>query len=197
MLFTEDWCYELIISLELEMNIYKKENQILVSLNGCPEGWQNLGFDPTLAPEDIPFVNGFNAGKATLDENAKNEFLSKAREQISLKLKNEILEYFDVQSNLGVLFKTKHFQAREMDISRMSLQVSKLSIGGSFGGAWRDVSNDWVILTEAEFKELALLAGNYWETCFRKSRTLIDSLPSKNIAQLANYDIHVEWNEID
>jgi len=49
------------------MNIYKKENQILVSLNGCPEGWTNLGFDATINLENSKYVIGFNKGKAVFD----------------------------------------------------------------------------------------------------------------------------------
>ena len=49
------------------MNIYKKLNEIIVSNNGCPEGWETIGFDQTITPENSRYVTGFTKGEATFD----------------------------------------------------------------------------------------------------------------------------------
>lgn len=109
-------------------------------------------------------------------------------------LKTEILLYCNSKLEQGVQFQSFNFQAREEDLIRMSLALKKIELGGNWSGFWRDSSNQWREITSEQLSELALIAGNHWESCFRKSRTLIDQLPAKNKNQLANYNIQAEWN---
>lgn len=111
-------------------------------------------------------------------------------------LKSEILNFLAVKIEQGVQFQGFNFQAREEDLIRMSLAIKKIELGGTWSGFWRDSINQWRELTAEQLNELALAAGNYWETCFRKSRTLIDALESKNKEQLSAYEIDVEWTGI-
>lgn len=109
-------------------------------------------------------------------------------------LKTEILLYCNSKLEQGVQFQSFNFQAREEDLIRMSLALKKIELGGDWSGFWRDSSNQWREITSEQLSQLALIAGNHWESCFRKSRTLIDQLPAKNKNQFANYNIQAEWN---
>lgn len=111
-------------------------------------------------------------------------------------LKSEILSFCSNKLEQGVEFQSFSFQAREEDLIRMSLALKKIELGGSWSGYWRDSVNQWRAVTIEQLGELALTAGNFWETCFRKSRTLIDELSLKNKSQLSSYNINQEWNEI-
>lgn len=112
-------------------------------------------------------------------------------------LKSEILSFSNSKLEQGVQFQSFNFQAREEDLIRMSLALKKIELGGSWSGFWRDSVNQWRAITSEQLSQLALVSGNFWETCFQKSRTLIDALPSKNKAQLSNYDIDYEWHQIN
>ena len=178
------------------MNIYKKDSEILVSLNGCPDGWQNLGFDPLITDENKTFVTGFANGKATFNVPAKNAKIVSDKNIEITRLKSEILVYAEEISEEGVSYLNKTFQARENDLNRMNLAISKVSLGGSFVGAWRAIDNSWVVMTIEQLTALALLAAAHWEDTFKKSRILIDSLSSLALEDLKNYDIEVAWNAL-
>lgn len=140
------------------------------------------------------FENGAWRDK-TISEKTEDREIS--LENRRTMLKSEILNFLSMKLEQGVQFQSFNFQAREEDLIRMSLAIKKIELGGSWSGFWRDSVNQWRELTSAQLNELALTAGNFWETCFRKSRTLIDELPSKNKTQLANYIIQEEWDSID
>ncbi|MCW7459532.1 hypothetical protein ND856_14235 [Leptospira bandrabouensis] len=143
-------------------------------------------------------------GKKFENGNWRDKTLSEKTEdgEINLEdrrnlLKSGILNFLSTKLEQGVQFQGFNFQSREEDLIRMSLAIKKIELGGSWSGFWRDSINQWRELTSEQLNELALTAGNFWETCFRKSRTLIDELPSKNKTQLANYNIDLEWNGIE
>lgn len=139
------------------------------------------------------FENGQWRDKTLSEKTTDGEISLEDRKK---SLKSEILSVLQVKLEQGVEFVGFHFQAREEDLVRMSLALKKIELGGSWSGFWRDSSNQWRELTAEQLGQLALAAGNYWENCFRKSRALIDSLASKNITQLANYNIQVEWDAL-
>lgn len=178
------------------MNIYKKENEIIVSLNGCPEGWTTLGFDPAITEDNQNFVTGFLNGKATFDISRINSVNQSRKNSEIDRLKTQIQLYADTLSEIGIEYLGKSFQAKENDLNRMNLALSKVVNGGEFVGAWRSRDNSWKSMTLEEFTALALLAGNHWEGVFKKSRILIDSLGSLNLENLQNYDIEAAWNEL-
>lgn len=88
------------------------------------------------------------------------------------------------------------FQCREEDLSRMGWAISSVSVGGVWGGQWRDINNNWVSLTFDEFKEVAVVCGFEYENLFKKSRLLIDSLQLLPKENLANFDVNIEWNKL-
>ncbi|GBF44401.1 hypothetical protein LPTSP2_37040 [Leptospira ellinghausenii] len=145
-------------------------------------------------PTGKKFENG-NWREKTISEKTEDGEIS--LENRRLILKTEILNFLSMKLEQGVQFHGFNFQAREEDLIRMSLAIKKIELGGSWSGFWRDSVNQWRELTSEQLNELALTAGNFWETCFRKSRTLIDELPSKNKTQLANYNIQAAWDAIN
>ena len=175
------------------MNIYKKENEILCSLNGCPEGWKNLGFDALVTEENKNFVTGFTNGKAVFDQQAIANSNQGKKDLLIERIKKEIFEFFQSETKAGVNFLTFNFQAREEDLVRMNLVISKVAIGGQFAGAWRDRNNKWQQLTIEQLKSLAITAGSFWEQCFQISRDLIDELPTLSIEVLANYNVGAKF----
>lgn len=179
------------------MNIYKKNNEILVSLNGCPSGWQILGFDPLITDENKDFVIGFNNGKATFNLTAINAKIQADKDKEINRLKSEIILYAESISNDGVSFLNKKFQARETDLNRMNLAISKVSLGGTFLGAWRAFDNTWIEMSIEQLTQLALLAASQWENNFKKSRIIIDLLSEMTIEDLKNYNIQAAWDAIN
>lgn len=160
---------------------------LLVSENGMfiTDSWPPIG---------KKFENG-NWREKTISEKTEDGEIS--LENRRLILKAEILNFLSIKLEQGVQFQSFNFQAREEDLIRMSLAIKKIELGGSWSGFWRDSINQWRELTSEQLNELALTAGNFWETCFRKSRMLIDSLSSKSKMELANYIIQEEWDSID
>jgi len=49
------------------MNIYKKQNQLHVSEDGCPEGWQTLGSDTSITHHNKKYVLGYANGATIWD----------------------------------------------------------------------------------------------------------------------------------
>lgn len=139
------------------------------------------------------FVNNIWIEK-TISEKTEDGEISLADRRNHLK--SEILSFCATKLEQGVQFQSFNFQAREEDIIRMSLAIKKIELGGSWSGFWRDSSNEWQAITVEQLNQLALYAGNFWETCFRQSRMLIDALSSKNKTQLANYIIQEEWDAV-
>lgn len=140
------------------------------------------------------YENGVWRDKTISEKTVDEEITLEVRSAI---LKTEILSYLGSQLEQGVHFQDSNFQAREEDLIRMSLAITKIELGGSWAGFWRDRSNQWRQISAEQLGELALIAGNFWETCFRKSRILIDALSSKSKMELANYILQEEWDAID
>ncbi len=114
------------------------------------------------------------------------------------QLKSKIKSYLWKKLEDGVEFQNSNFQTREEDLVRMSLALKKIELGGKWSGYWRDSENRWREISAEQLAQLALVAGNYWENCFRKSRNMIDDIESNNNkTQLANYEIQIEWDKID
>jgi len=111
-------------------------------------------------------------------------------------LKLDIQAYLDQKLEEGVGFGISIYQSREKDLLRMNNVLKKIDLGGTWSGFWRDRSNNWQSLTAEELGRLAVTAGNYWESCFRKASRMIDELTSKNKTELANYDIESFWNSL-
>ncbi|TGL06510.1 hypothetical protein EHQ43_08855 [Leptospira bouyouniensis] len=144
-------------------------------------------------PAGKKFANGEWIEKSISEKTEDGEISLEDRRNI---LKSEILSFCYNKLEQGVQFQSFNFQAREEDLIRMSLALKKIELGGTWSGYWRDNVNQWRAVTVEQLGELALTAGNFWETCFRKSRTLIDELPSKSKSQLSSYNINQEWNQI-
>lgn len=145
-------------------------------------------------PTGRKFENGNWRDKTISERTEDGEISLEDRRNL---LKSEILSFCSMKLEQGVQFQSFNFQAREEDLIRMSLAIKKIELGGSWSGFWRDSINQWRELTSEQLNQLALTAGNFWESCFRKSRTLIDELPSKNKTELANYNIQAAWDAIN
>ncbi|CAE14736.1 unnamed protein product [Leptospira phage LE1] len=160
---------------------------LLISENGMfiTDSWPPIG---------RKYENGSWRDKTISEKTEDGEISLENRRSI---LKSEILNFLSNKLEQGVQFQGFNFQAREEDLIRMSLAIKKIELGGSWSGFWRDSINQWRELTSEQLNELALTAGNFWETCFRKARTLIDELPSKNKTQLANFNIQAAWDAIN
>jgi len=179
------------------MNIYKKENQIIVSLNGCPDGWQNLGFDPSITDENMKYVSGFQNGKAIFDQTRIESDNTSERILLIEKFYTEILEFAEAKCEEGITFKNSVFQCREVDCLRMSSAIRLIELGDTWTDEkWRSRDNKWVPLTAEELRDLALNAGKFFRANFKKARTLVDALGVMSLIDLKNYDVEVAWNAI-
>ncbi len=180
-----------------------KGNEIIWGPHEYPEAERDANslVQPSLGEEVVTefppkgrvFENG-NWREKTIKEKVLDGEISLSVRRAQLQ--SEIFRFSINKTEEGIFYLTYNFQAREEDLIRMNLVISKVSIGGVFGGAWRDRDNQWRAMTLEQLQGLAIAAGQYWEDCFRKSRVLIDGLIALSKADLADYDVSFAWEEL-
>jgi hypothetical protein len=119
------------------MNIYKKQNEILVSEDGCPNGWQSLGSDSAITYENKRYVLGFANGSTIWDtarmaEDAK----PKVPYSITPRQARLALNFYDLRSSVdaAMLMASQNIKdewafANEIRRDWPALQVLAASLG--------------------------------------------------------------------
>lgn len=85
------------------MNIYKnpETNEILCSTDGCPEGWNKLGFDDSITNDNKKYVVGFGSGEAVFDdEQMEADSLPKVPLSITPRQARLALNHFELRETV-------------------------------------------------------------------------------------------------
>ncbi len=109
-------------------------------------------------------------------------------------LKKEIVGKFNSVTDYGIEFSGNRYQCGKESISDIVNAKSMLDTVSGTSITWRTYNNINVTLSYADFVNMAILAGQYYQTCFAKRSDLIDALITETNEELAVYDVDTEWS---